>query len=192
MVDGQELDVPRRLERGAYTDRSEWLRSADFAVGLLCETIGRSDLEGVDVLDVGCGTKVVKVLLDGSIPVGHYTGVDAAARVIDWLSETVKDPRFDFCHLNARNELYNPDGMPLEGFERLPVGDRKFDLICLFSVFTHLDPGDFRSMLRLLHGHEKAVVTRFRRIGLTGKGDGRLVRRDALRRPGVRPRAGCR
>ena len=155
MVDGQELDVPRRLERGAYTDRSEWLRSADFAVGLLCETIGRSDLEGVDVLDVGCGTKVVKVLLDRSIPVGHYTGVDAAARVIDWLSETVKDPRFDFCHLNARNEMYNPDGMPLEGFERLPVGDRKYDLICLFSVFTHLDPGDFRSMLRLLHGHAK-------------------------------------
>jgi SAM-dependent methyltransferase len=155
MAGMQELEVPRSLERGAYQDRSEWLRSADFAVKLLCETIGRRDLEGIDVLDVGCGTKVVKVLLDKGIPVGHDTGVDAAAKVTDWLDATVTDPRFDFCHLDARNEMYNPDGVPLEGFERLPVGDRRYDLICLFSVFTHLDPADFRSMLRLLHHHAK-------------------------------------
>jgi hypothetical protein len=32
----------------------------------------------------------------------------------------------------------------------LGVGQRKFDVICLFSVFTHLAPHDYVTMLRLL------------------------------------------
>jgi SAM-dependent methyltransferase len=138
-----------------FPDRAEWMRSARFAVKLLAETMGRPDLAGVDVLDVGCGTKVVKALLDEGLPVGHYTGVDASAQVIDWLTESVGDPRFEFHHLDARNERYNPEGTPLEDFALLPVGDRQFDLICLFSVFTHLAPGDFAAMLRLLRGHAR-------------------------------------
>lgn len=91
----------------------------------------------------------VKALLDDSWPIGRYVGVDVSSDVIQWLQSNVADPRFEFHHLGARNDLYNPVGPPLAEIERLPVGDREFDLISLFSVFTHLDPSDFLAMLRL-------------------------------------------
>lgn len=145
--------MPRELQRGNHRSREQWLESARFAVELLARTIGRDDLAGVELLDVGCGTKIVKTLLDQELAIGHYAGVDAAAPVIDWLRAHVADPRFEFHHLGAHNEMYNPDGAPLESFELLPVGPRRFDLICLFSVFTHLAPHDFVAMLRLLRRH---------------------------------------
>jgi SAM-dependent methyltransferase len=121
-----------------------------FAVELLGRTLSRTDLAGVDVLDVGCGTKIVKTLLDGALPVGRYVGIDAYRPVIDWLNAHVSDPRFEFHHFDARNDLYNPTGTSLADFAQLPVDDARFDLICLFSVFTHLDPVDYVAMLRLL------------------------------------------
>jgi SAM-dependent methyltransferase len=149
----QGLPVPSRLQRGAHRSREEWLESGLFAVDLLCRTVGREDLSGVEVLDAGCGTKVVKTLLDHEMAVGRYVGIDAASEVIDWLQANVSDPRFEFHHLDAHNAMYNPTGTDLANFRLLSVGTCRFDLICLFSVFTHLAPHDFGSMLRLLRRH---------------------------------------
>ena len=147
------LPVPPDLEFGAHQTREEWVESGLFAVGLLCRTLEREDLSRVDLLDVGCGTKLVKTLLDNSMPIGRYVGIDTQAKVIDWLKANVSDPRFEFHHLDAHNAMYNPEGSDLASFEVLPVGGRRFDLICLFSVFTHLAPHDFAAMLRLLRRH---------------------------------------
>ena len=43
----------------------------------------------------------------------------------------------------------------LDSFSELPVGDRQFDVICLFSVFTHLAPPDYAAMLRLLRPYAR-------------------------------------
>lgn len=131
------------------------MASARFSTQLLAETIGQPRLEGAEVLDVGCGTKIVKALLDDRWPVDRYVGIDVSADVISWLQANVGDTRFDFQHLNALNDLYNPDGLPLDQVERLPAGSDPFDVICLFSVFTHLNPADFVTMLRLLRPHLK-------------------------------------
>ncbi len=136
-----------------HRTREEWLKSGQFAVEILCRTMHRHDLSGVQLLDVGCGTKLVKTLIDDSIPVGRYVGIDASAKVIEWLKQNVSDPRFEFHHLDAHNAMYNPEGSDLASFEALPVGGRRFDLICLFSVFTHLAPDDYVAMLRLLRRH---------------------------------------
>ncbi len=149
------LPVPPELQRGGHHDRKEWIDSGVFAVDLLCRTVGRPDLAGVDVLDVGCGTKIVKTLLDHSTPIGRYVGVDAYGPVIDWLTANVDDPRFEFHHFDAHNDLYNPGGTPLADFAELPVDGAAFDLICLFSVFTHLAPDDYIAMLRLTRRHAK-------------------------------------
>jgi len=91
--------------------------------------------------------------------------VDVASEVIDWLHAHVDDPRFEFHHLAAQNHLYNPDGVSLREIERLPFPDRTFDLISLFSVFTHLDPDDYVAMLRLLRHyaapHSKLLFSLF-------------------------------
>jgi len=149
------LPVPRILERSAYPDREEWLQSSRFTVDLLTRVAGRDDLSEIELLDVGCGTKVVKRLLDDSLPIGHYTGIDVSSEVIDWLRANVSRPEFEFHHFNAHNDLYNPEGAPLASFDLLPVGPARFDLISLFSVFTHLAPDDFTAMLRLLRRHIK-------------------------------------
>lgn len=153
------LAVPRELELGGYRTQEEWLESGVFAVDLLSGTLGREDLSGVELLDVGCGTKIVKTLLDHSMPIGRYVGVDIAAGVVDWLRANVSDPRFEFHHLDAHNALYNPEGKDLASFELLPTGPQRFDLICLFSVFTHLAPQDYVAMLRLLRGHARPHAT---------------------------------
>jgi SAM-dependent methyltransferase len=149
------LPVPPGLQRGAHDTREEWVESGLFSVDLLCRTLGREDLSGVDLLDVGCGTKIVKTLLDNSMPIGHYVGIDVSSEVIDWLQAKVSDSRFEFHCLHAHNAMYNPEGTDLASFKLLPVGERYFDMICLFSVFTHLAPHDYVAMLRLLRRHAK-------------------------------------
>ncbi len=153
------LAVPEELQRGLHETREEWLESARFAVDLLARTLGQEDLAEVELLDVGCGTKIVKTLLDEALPIGRYVGVDVDAALIAWLRANVADPRFEFHELNAHNERYNPDGQELASFDLLPVGPRQFDLICLFSVFTHLAPHDYVAMLRLLRRHAKPEAT---------------------------------
>lgn len=132
------------------------MESARFAVDLLRRTSPCGDLGETRLLDVGCGTKIVKALVDDSVSIARYAGVDVSYDVISWLAANVSDPRFDFHHLDARNELYNPGGTPLVEFDRLPVEDEAFELISLFSVFTHLDPDDYVAMLRLLRRHARA------------------------------------
>jgi SAM-dependent methyltransferase len=147
------LTVPLRFMATAHQDQQAWIESGDRLVDLLCEISGRDDLGRSSVLDVGCGTKLAKVFADGRRPVGRYVGVDVNAEMIEWLRGEVTDPRFSFHHLPAHNEMYNPDGEPLDSIEALPVGDEQFDVICLFSVFTHLGPHDYRPLLRLLRPH---------------------------------------
>ena len=66
----------REKSSAAHTqERDEWIKSGRFALDLLARSIGRPDLQGVDLLDVGCGTKLAKVMLDESLPLGHYTGL---------------------------------------------------------------------------------------------------------------------
>jgi SAM-dependent methyltransferase len=149
------LEVPGELWRSAHRDEQDWIDSGVFAVELLGRVLGRADLAGVDVLDVGCGTKIVKTLLDGSLPIGRYVGVDVSPDVIAWLRANVADPRFEFHHLDARNDLYHPTGPALSELGELPVDGARFDLECLFSVFTHLGPEDFVAMLHLLRRHVK-------------------------------------
>lgn len=80
-------------------------------------------------------------------------GVDVHARLTDFLRSNVTNPRFEFHHLDACNALYNPQGAPFTDATRLPLDGRRFDDICLFSVFTHLAPDDYRTMLRVLRPH---------------------------------------
>jgi len=147
------LDVPRELHRGRHRSDEEWLASGIALLDLLARSFELDDLSTTSLLDVGCGTKFTKVILETGIPIGRYVGVDISAEVISFLAANVDDPRFAFHHLDAHNELYNPDGQPLDSFGELPVRGERFDLISLFSVFTHLAPHDYRTMLELLRPH---------------------------------------
>jgi SAM-dependent methyltransferase len=150
-----ELDVTDPLRRGAHSTREEWMASAHSLLQLVARTAGVENLAEVSMLDVGCGTKFTKAVVDGGVPMGRYVGIDVDRSVVDFLVANVRDPRFEFHHMDVHNELYNPAGVPLSSLDRLPVGDERFDVITLFSVFTHLAPHDYAPMLRLLRPHVK-------------------------------------
>jgi SAM-dependent methyltransferase len=144
------FEVPGRLRRTAHHGEEGWLDSARHLVDLVTRQCGLRDLASTSVLDVGCGTKISKVLLEDPLPIGRYVGVDVDAHVIELLETAVDDPRFSFHHIDVQNDLYNPEGRPLGDRSELPLGDERFDIIWLFSVFTHLAPNDYAALLRLL------------------------------------------
>lgn len=121
----------------------------DAAAHLLAEMAHKAgkDLATADVLDIGCGTRFAVGILNKPIPIGSYTGVDVYGQLVDWLRLNVADPRQQFIHWPVRNPEYNPGGKPMEAFPGFPT-ERTFDIVCFFSVFTHLDPADARTMLR--------------------------------------------
>jgi hypothetical protein len=81
--------------------------------------------------------------------------------LISFLQSHVDDSRFEYFHLPARNARYNPDGTPLGEVGELPIAGRTFDLIVLLSVFTHLDPSDYRAMLVLLRQYAASDTVLF-------------------------------
>jgi SAM-dependent methyltransferase len=145
-----ELVVPAELRRNNVRDPVAVVDAAVELIDHMCRHIGVSDLGGLDVLDFGCGVRFSQAFLNRGVPIKHYVGVDVSHQVIDFLRSNVTDPRFEFFHLDAHNELYNPTGQPLSELTVPEIEVRRFDLICLFSVFTHLAPPDYAAMLRLL------------------------------------------
>jgi SAM-dependent methyltransferase len=150
------LEVPEGLRRTGHRSEAGWLKSAYQLIELVSRECGLDTLATAEVLDVGCGTKVTKALLDGEIPIGRYVGIDVDPRVIRYLQANVSEPNFEFHHIDVRNDFYNPNGRRLADRHDLPVDDAGFDVIWLFSVFTHLGPEDYVAMLRLLRRYVRS------------------------------------
>ena len=118
-------------------------------IQLVLRQLGLKDLSQSDVLDVGCGVRFTQAIINRAIPIKSYTGVDVHGPLIEYLKKEVDDHRFSFAHWNAENGRYNPAGVQITPESRLPV-EGTFDVIWLFSVFTHLEPSDANALLGIL------------------------------------------
>jgi SAM-dependent methyltransferase len=146
----EAFDVPMRFRRGSLTkDQKASVDSAVTMINLTAQQLGVADLSQTSVLDIGCGTKFTQAFYGRHIPVKRYHGVDVDPEMIDFLSSAVKDEKFSYKHIDVYNARYYNAGERLSADTNLGVERRTFDLICLFSVFTHLDPTDFQAMLAL-------------------------------------------
>ena len=149
------LEVPPHMHRnhkGALDGGPE--RTGELLISLAARQMGFESLADVDVLDVGCGVRFTMTFINRAIPIKSYTGVEVESNIVDYLKAHVegKDSRFTYRLWDVYNDLYNRDGVPLAQAEPLPV-DKKFDVIWLFSVFTHLPPEDAAGLLKILRGH---------------------------------------
>jgi hypothetical protein len=168
----EELVVPPELWRNQVRDPKAVVDGAVWLIGHMCEHIGVSDLGDLDVLDFGCGWRFTEAFLRRGVPIGHYVGVDVSRPVVDLLEANVSDPRLEYFHLDARNDRYNPTGQPLSEMTIPELEGRQFDLICLFSVFTHLAPSDYAAMLTLLRPLVKPNGRLFYTLFIDEKTDG--------------------
>jgi SAM-dependent methyltransferase len=144
------LDIPQRFNRGKHKRHDAAVDGAAFLIRHVCDTLGLADLSDREVLDVGCGTRFTQAILEQGLAIKRYVGVDVYCEMIDFLRENVSDARFEYHHIDVHNARYNPDAPPMTEATELGIGDRTFDIIWLFSVFTHLDPDDYTTMLRVL------------------------------------------
>jgi ubiquinone/menaquinone biosynthesis C-methylase UbiE len=106
------------------------------------------------ILDVGCG--------QGRLPIGilsrigeieHYRGIDVNKKSIQWCQKhiTKRHPTFQFIHLDIKNLRYNPKGNEIDYSYRLPLFDKEFDIIYLYSVFSHMTELDVEVYLKEFH-----------------------------------------
>jgi SAM-dependent methyltransferase len=122
-------------------------------IDYMCRRLGLASLDGLDVLDFGCGTRFADSIMNRHVPLRSYTGIDVNAPMVRFLSRHATDPRLSFHVLDARNPMYNPGGQPLSADSVLPLAGRSFDVICMFSVITHQQPDDARAIFTLLRRH---------------------------------------
>jgi len=150
------LEVPEKFKRNAASVRALGIENTgQKLMELAMIESGRESLDGVDVLDVGCGVRFTQTIINRSIPIGSYTGIEVNSEIIEFLKQAVEsaDSRFRFFHLDVHNARYNRDTeQNLSQLAGLPI-DGKYDQIWLFSVFTHLNLEDAEAMLRLLRMH---------------------------------------
>jgi SAM-dependent methyltransferase len=121
----------------------------------ICTRTGIGDLSGLDMLDFGCGCRFAEAIINHNVPLKCYVGIDVYKEMIDYLVQHVTDPRLEFFHIDARNPWYNPNGLSLSTNTAFPIGDRKFDIVCMYSVITHQVPADASVIFKLMRRHVK-------------------------------------
>jgi len=147
--------VPERFNRNS-PDVQQLAPPADTGLWLIeymCERIGISSLDGLDVLDLGCGVRFADAIVNRDILLKSYVGIEVEKEIVDFLTENCPDKRLSFVHFDARHPIYNRGGASLLGDAELPINHKKFDVACLFSVITHQIPEDTRSLLSILRRH---------------------------------------
>lgn len=91
------------------------------------------------LLEIGCGPGRLPIGILTSVgDIASYLGVDVNKRSVDWCRRHIEPhhPSFHFVHLDVANRRYNQDGTLARA--RLPADDRSFDIVYLYSVFSHL------------------------------------------------------
>lgn len=149
--DGVTLPAPYLRTGGVcFIDNAEYLASAQQEARRLIDAFHCTSAERI--LDVGCGT--------GRLPIGllstlreaspQYVGVDVSLTAVRWCRRHIAKAHsaFSFLHLPLRNERYNPEGIVIDDAFRFPWPDGSFDVIYLYSVFSHMRSPEIRIYLR--------------------------------------------
>lgn len=168
-VSYEGLTLPPRNLRPCgknFQDDSIYLSSARKEADRLVADLGLT--KETSLLDVGSGPGRLAIgIRDRVGDVQRYCGVDVnedSARW-GWQYITAKHPNFLFLHIDVENTRYNPDGAASDSDFSFPFGDGEFDLITLYSVFTHMLTDGVRTYLkefdRILRPEGRIFLTAF-------------------------------
>lgn len=149
---------PAKMRWGgkSYKDDDSYRKSAERSAALLAGSCGLN--ADSRVLDIGCGQgRLLLGILRRLGRVARYVGLDVHEESIAWADRHLSDDEgtIRFARLDLRNQRYNPDGvaMPSDGFanalEEIGV-ETSFDVVALFSVFTHMHLDEMGAYLRAI------------------------------------------
>ncbi|MEH6608503.1 MAG: class I SAM-dependent methyltransferase [Halioglobus sp.] len=102
------------------------------------------------VLDIGSGYGRL------AIPLSRFLSTDGSYVGIDVMQDAVVDCRqrisnefdqFTFEHLDVHNGIYNADTSQAAADARFDLPDQQFDVVFMFSVFSHMMPEDVSAYL---------------------------------------------
>ena len=120
------------------------------------------------VLDVGSGYGRVAHALARREFDGAYLGLEILPRHVGWCDEHITPAsggRYEFAHLDVRNERYNPTGSMAAEEATFDVASGSVDVAVLTSVFTHMYPAEIERYLaelaRVLRPGGRALTTFF-------------------------------
>lgn len=120
------------------------------------------------VLEIGCGPGRLPIgILQKVGDVRQYSAVDVDRKSVEWCERYIhrEHPTFTFTYIDVANPRYNKKGKISQTEIRLPFVDLAFDIIYLYSVFSHLTREDVtvycREFQRLLHPEGKVFITAF-------------------------------
>jgi SAM-dependent methyltransferase len=139
---------PLRLQFDGPRGYDIFLRDGREALDFYKNVVGLSP--DARMLDIGCGIgRKTLPLVQHLSDRGFYVGVDIDARGVTWCARNItpQHPRFVFFRLDVYNRFYNAGGRIEPGKLVLPFPDGSFDLVVLWSVFTHMFPADIAHYL---------------------------------------------
>jgi ubiquinone/menaquinone biosynthesis C-methylase UbiE len=120
-------------------DDDYFLKSGEEEADRLIEHFGLST--NSSILDVGCGPgRVALGILSRLGEIKKYVGVDVHKKSIEWCKRYIQNdhPSFKFFQINVRNERYNREGNVIDNEFQFTFNKHEFDVIYLFSVFSHM------------------------------------------------------
>jgi SAM-dependent methyltransferase len=148
-----------RLGGAEFKDDSYFLASAKAEADRL--RVHCHYVSGQSVLDVGCGVGRLPIgILAQAKSLSGYVGVDVDPAVISWCEKYLKSGA-SFHAVNVLNQRYNPGGAALSGNFHFPFRDHSFDVLYLYSVFSHMLPDDINVYLAEFHRLMKTTGTLF-------------------------------
>ena len=151
-----DLPAPPRGLANVYDtkpDHESWM-----AVGV-CNAENLVRLGGLKrgeaLLDVGCGAGRLAMALSPEFAGAgsRYEGVDPHQEGVNWAQQNItpRYPDFRFRHIDVFNAAYNKVGAGEERVATLPYDDNAFDIVALFSVFTHITTAGVLRYLDEIH-----------------------------------------
>jgi SAM-dependent methyltransferase len=115
-----------------------------------------------NVLDMGCGSGALAIMLRERLVDGSYRGFDVHEPSVRWARSHLGDDRFAFQSFDYWNATYNPPG---QRHLPWPVDNDWADVTLLKSVFTHMLPEDvafyLSELARTLRPGGRAITTAF-------------------------------
>ncbi len=137
-IDGSIIASPDRRYCGKeFKDDSYYIKSAEAEAKRLIENFQIS--QDISLLDIGCGQGRLPIGLGRLLGEINYYGLDVDKHSIKWCNKYINkySPTFSFAHLDFFNERYNKKGIKLDDDFRFKFEEHYFDIIYLYSVFSH-------------------------------------------------------